>query len=124
MNRNDEFRYRAWLNKPAPEPVTPPNPARPPEWPSWAIFALNRGEDVPGKLQPLWARWYQTCPICKKACFLIHPYLMPAFEEVNEEGNWDGIDFAGQYSKMEPINPVRAHPCRFFDTDADWRITE
>lgn len=124
MDRKEEFRYRAWLDRPPIETLIPPKPARPPEWPAWAVHALARGDDVPGRLQPLWARWYQTCPVCKKTCFLVHPYLMPAFEEVNEDGHWDGIDFAGHYAKAVPLNPVRAHPCRFFDTDAEWEITK
>jgi hypothetical protein len=70
----------------------------------------------------MYARWHQTCPVCGKTCFLIHPFLMPALEELTE-GLTDFLEL-GALSTVDPENLIRPHPCRFWDRDVAWDFEE
>ena len=116
-----EHKLRYLLNKPladAPGAALNGLPDKP-QLPNWAVQALRRGEDVPGKLLPMYLRWYQPCPVCKRVVFLIHPYVMPALEEVAPDGYTDLVAL-GTRSLVDPINPIQPHPCRFYVQDEVW----
>ena len=121
MTKQDEYRARAILNRPLPDQPGAALNGLPdkPQLPKWARAALNRGEDVPGKILPMYLRWYQPCPVCRKVVFLIYPYLMPALEEVAPDGYTDLVEL-GTRSLEDPINPIQPHPCRFYEQDEDW----
>lgn len=121
MGRPEDFRARYQLNRPladAPGAALEGLPLKP-QLPNWAVQALRRGEDVPGKLLPMYLRWHQPCPICSRVVFLIHPYLMPALEEVAPDGYTDLVEL-GARSLSDPLNPIQPHPCRFYDKEASW----
>lgn len=93
----------------------------PAAYPRWAMLALRRGEDAPGRVVPMYERWYQPCPVCGRLVFLIHPYLMPALEEIVPAGNTSDLEQLGRQSLTDPMNLIRTHePCRFFDRSEPW----
>lgn len=96
--------------------------SHPPEpMPRWAMLALRRGEDVPGRVIPMPERWYWSCPVCARIVFLIHPYLMPALEEFLPEGTTSDLEELGCQTFAEPMNLIRTHePCRFLDRSEPW----
>ncbi len=114
MDREAARRQSAWAQRPV-DKNTIHAPEKPPEWPRWAKLALDRGEPVPGKFLPMWARWYDTCPICQAVVFLSHPFLMPAWEEVVPEGKRSDLLEFGPRSLNRPAHPIKFHPHRYFE---------
>lgn len=111
------FALRAALNKPLADAPGAAAEGRPDRelLPAWARHALRRKEDVPGRVMPMWVRWYDVCPICHRLCFLVHPWVMPAFEEILEEGQASDLETLGRQSLDDPMNLIRVHPCQFFN---------
>ncbi len=121
MDRANQFRDRARLNKPPPPaPLYAPEPR--PSFPRWAQLALNRGDEAPGHYEPMWARWYDVCPQCGACVFLVHPFLMPAFEEVVSAGGELDLLRWGPRSLNRPENPIKHHAHRYFadSRECDW----
>lgn len=131
MNRSDQFRSlnrrepdrpgAAAEGKPDPTLKTPGYGWNSHCTPRWALASLARGEDVPGKVIPMYLRWHDTCRQCSQVIFVYGPgYLPPALHEIVPTGNTSDLEAFGRYSLEIPQNLIQVHPHPYYPRAGAW----